>query len=289
MRHTLIDSPPAEQSPITIHERIMGSIIGGCVGDALGTPLEWSPKKNLDESLDDFGVLEMSEGGGTMCCVMESLISCKGFYVEDVAERLLDWYLQAPEGVSPTTIYALELMAEGYEWHEASIKVLGNHPAMSGAGCLPRCVPLAALYHNQAEALQSASDACARITHQSVHSRRYAILYSQIISLALTGKQINIELFSPSYVRPRAFEYVASCINSLTFQSFKDAMEWGLSLGGNTGILGSCVGALSGARFGMRGVPKEWFFALRDRKRIEELALGVVELMMSNEDDGVDL
>jgi ADP-ribosylglycohydrolase len=80
-------------------DRLIGSLLGLAVGDALGTTLEFCPPGTFEP------ISDMSGGGpfnlepgqwaddtSMALCLAESLIKCGGFNPVDQLERYVRWY-----------------------------------------------------------------------------------------------------------------------------------------------------------------------------------------------------
>jgi poly(ADP-ribose) glycohydrolase ARH3 len=68
--------------------------------------------------------------------------------------------------------------------------------------------------------------------------------------------------------------------------SFREAVRYAISLGGDTDTIGSMTGALSGARLGEEQIPGEWRERLEDRDRLVRIADSLLELALAGQGTG---
>ncbi len=134
-------------------EKVKDGILGLIVGDALGVPVEFKYRTELDKNpitdMIGFGTHNQppgtwSDDSSMTLCTMDSL--CKGFNLLDIAEKFKDWYdkgLWTPRGhvfdIGITTRKSIELLKQG-----ESPEVTGGFDEYSnGNGSLMRILPLA--------------------------------------------------------------------------------------------------------------------------------------------------
>jgi hypothetical protein len=77
-----------------------------------------------------------------------------------------------------------------------------------------------------------------------------------------------------SVVTPIAVSFAAY----FTTDSFEQAVEWSVNVGGDAAANGAITGALLGARFGASHVPAAWIDRLEVRAQIERLHHGLLQL-----------
>ncbi|HQO76217.1 MAG TPA: ADP-ribosylglycohydrolase family protein [Candidatus Saccharicenans sp.] len=134
-------------------DKVLGGLFGLAVGDALGVPVEFTPRGELKRQ----PVTDMIGGGthgqppGTWSddsslafCLAESL--CRGFDLHDIAHKFCRWLDEGywtPYGeafdVGGTTEEAISRLKEGVNPVEAG----GRHEFSNGNGSLMRILPLA--------------------------------------------------------------------------------------------------------------------------------------------------
>lgn len=141
------------------HIKPINSMLGFCVADALGVPVEFNHRnvlsKNPVREMRGFGTHNQEPGtwsddSSQLFCVIESL--CNGYNIEAIAENLKSWYYDnhwTARGrvfdIGSTTYSSMEMLR------------LGVHPSRSGAddimdngnGSLMRILPLAYILQNE--------------------------------------------------------------------------------------------------------------------------------------------
>lgn len=110
--------------PGKIKDKFVGCMIGTHVGDALGMPVEGHDYKTIESSFGELRqMLDARLGVGTytddtemMIGIAESLVECKGFNGEDMAEaiNMLGNDSSAPNSV-PTAIYSFISHSNNFE------------------------------------------------------------------------------------------------------------------------------------------------------------------------------
>lgn len=139
--------------------KILDGILGACVGDALGVPVEFSSREFLEsEPVDDMlGYQTYQQPSGTwsddsslMFCLAETL--CNGLNYKDLAQRFCRWLHDSywtPHGqvfdVGYTTRESILRLAKGVNPIEAGGKMENDN----GNGSLMRILPLTYYIHRK--------------------------------------------------------------------------------------------------------------------------------------------
>ena len=136
--------------------KILAGLIGVCVGDALGVPVEFTSRverlKSPVETMRGYGTYNQppgtwSDDSSLTFCLAESL--CSGFSIDAIASSFCRWLNEAywtPHGevfdIGNTTYDALERLQQGFP----PVKAGGTDEYSNGNGSLMRILPLA-YYH----------------------------------------------------------------------------------------------------------------------------------------------
>ena len=283
--------------------KFTGALIGSAVGDALGAPVEGYSMKKVSSMYGD--AWEMISGRYTddtemMIGVAESLIENKGFNGEDMAHKFIQNY-NPRRGYGPGSKEALRRIREGESWKEASGKLFGGKGSY-GNGAAMRIAPVGIFYYDDADKLREIAYKSSHITHSHELGKEGAALQAFSIALAVRGREKEgmllelkevvksevykekirkIELFLEKEAEAdkkevilelgngqEAFNSVPTAIYSfLRADSFKDAVIYAVSLGGDTDTIGAMTGAISGAYYGEGAIPKEWEERLEEGKK----------------------
>ena len=193
----------AEGHPLSTEAsgRIRGAILGALVGDALGTPVEFSKRQNRVED----PVTGMRSGGrwaqppGTwsddgalLLASASSLLD--GFDPAKMGQAFQRWYFNAEWSatgvvfdVGSTTRYAILDMARGIPPLQSG----GQDVATNGNGSLMRILPVALRYHGSpAGDIFTTAVAASAITHAHARSCLACAAYCLIVDKVLAGGRL---------------------------------------------------------------------------------------------------
>src|SRR5882672_6280854 len=185
------------------HKRILGGIWGSLIGDALGVPVEFKDRAEVqaDPVTDMRGFGSHNQPAGTwsddsslLLCSADSLIRHE-FDTEDMGKRFLAWYreeLWTPHGrvfdVGVTTSRALSRISSGVPAEVAG----GDDQYSNGNGSLMRILPVSLRFSGAPtkQFLDRVHRASA-ITHRHPRSLLACGLYSLVIRELLAGVDAN--------------------------------------------------------------------------------------------------
>ena len=278
---------------IEIRERVRGCAVGAAVGDALGMPLEFGPRRPV-ESI----VREMQRGrlpAGTFTddtemalTLVDSLLVHCPLDPADLAQRFVEWYRAGPEDIGIHTRSVLSLVAAGERWVQAVETVRRQRPESAGNGSVMRCWPVAAVYWDDLEGLLSDSRLQSQVTHAHVECVAGSAFANAVLHGLLRGasaptsitralERVDMpqalravveaapgrrreELANSGWVR----HTLESAVWGLaTSNSFAEAVVRVVNLGNDADTAGAVVGAWAGAAYGLSAIPTEWREAVR--------------------------
>jgi len=192
-------------SAIPAKDRWVGCLIGQCIGDAVGAPVEGLPPKDckrhaekvLRQGLLDDTFLGQSRFGqytDDSQLARELLIglSLHGrLNVSDYAARISRLFMSGEVvGAGKATAEVARRLAEGAAPDEAGI------PAPSaGNGSAMRAAPIGLWYADDPNALIAAAREQSRITHQDMRCAAGAVAIAGAVALTLRGQPIDTERF----------------------------------------------------------------------------------------------
>jgi ADP-ribosyl-[dinitrogen reductase] hydrolase len=189
------------------NERIPGGLWGALVGDALGVPVEFQSRSevqsNLVKDMREFGTHDQPKGnwsddGALMLCAADSLVHHE-FDTEDIGRRFVAWYrdgLWAARGivfdVGVATAQALTRIDQG-----ARAEVAGGDETFSnGNGSLMRILPVALRFSElSTESMLDRIHRASSITHRHPRSQMACGLYALVVRELLRGRS-NEEAFA---------------------------------------------------------------------------------------------
>lgn len=183
-----------------LDKEILGGVIGSCVGDALGVPMEFTNREilKLDPVVEMraygthhqyFGV--WSDDSSMTFCLMESLIN--GYSLNDIANKFCKFYYESywtPNNkvfdIGSTTAISIQNIKKGMQ----PIECGGSKERDNGNGSLMRILPLAyyLLEVNPVDKIRVIEEVSS-ITHSHKRSKLACIIYVEIAINLLKNKR----------------------------------------------------------------------------------------------------
>lgn len=284
-------------------EKILGCLLGGAVGDAMGGPYEGKPSGAVAANR---AAWRLSDDTQLTLATCEAIVRSGGAVEPGaVAEQLAAWHARGlVTGVGASTYKALSELAAGGHW--ALVGRKGERAAGNGAAM--RIAPLAFCLDPEDEAdRRTIRDVC-RITHhnEEAYAGALAIVYA-VRAAAFGGWDGGAGLLAhvagrvpDSRVRERLFElseldpstptravaerfgasgYVAESVPLALFGAqrvakvgFGDALREVVSAGGDADTNASMAGQVMGALVGYGGVPVWALSRLPNHAECERIA-----------------
>jgi len=178
--------------------KVLGGLLGLCIGDALGLPVEFNPRSALKATpvTDMIGYGTHNQPPGTWSddssltfCLAESL--CNGFNLRDIAAKFVKWLYEGywtPHGkvfdVGNTTRIAIARLKEGVNPLEAGLA----DEFSNGNGSLMRILPLAFyLEKSDIEQQFEITHQVSCLTHRHLRSQIACGIYIQVAINLLKG------------------------------------------------------------------------------------------------------
>lgn len=182
--------------------KTLSGLMGLCVGDALGVPVEFTSRaervKSPVTTMLGYGTWNQPSGtwsddSSLSFCLAECL--CRGYSLDAIANSFWRWYKEAywtPRGdvfdIGQTTHTAIMRLKQGVVPHQAGGKVENSN----GNGSLMRILPMAYCHRNLtlAELLARVHDVSA-ITHAHARSQMACGIYISIAVALLEGADLQ--------------------------------------------------------------------------------------------------
>jgi len=282
-------------------ERVVGTILGGAIGDGWGSPFEGSVPRGLVAVPDE---LVVSDDTQLTIATCEAIIECGRVDPERIAARFVLWFRAGRlRGLGASTLKALRDLDSGAHWALSGAK---GEPA-AGNGAAMRAAPLAFPVDPRDEAQRRTLRDVCRITHH--HDEAYVGALAVALATRLAGSPgyvlanllVDVAGFLPdSQVRDRIVRFasfgddvspfriadswgssgfVAESVPLAIFAAreiqrlpFTDVVQRAIEAGGDTDTIGSIAGQIAGAAVGFSGLPIALVARLRDRVEIETTA-----------------
>lgn len=277
-----------------MENRVVGSLLGLALGDALGARHEGGPPgaylaigSDLLRWTDD---TEMALG------LAQSLAE-KGGVDEDHLAKTWAENADFKRGYGGGARRLLEKIRQGFDWRSSvrSIFPEGSY----GNGAAMRSAPLGLFYDDPAEPAARA----ASITHAHALGVEGGVLIARATAQALRG-ELDLKALHDGCKTPEFRERLAIAGQDLSsdevrrklgagveahrsattavhvasrFREFLPMIEFVVSLGGDVDTIGAMAGAIFGARQGVEALPSDLLDRLEERPLIERRARALIE------------
>jgi ADP-ribosylglycohydrolase len=284
-------------------------LVGTAVGDALGVPfetflinnpllLDWDGTTYLGSKYHGLEPGQYSDDTQLSILVAKSLILNSGFNPDDLAARYQDWFFSGvARGYGKTTKLAMEALKSGKHWNESGIAgSLGNGTAM-------RAAPFGVYFRNDFKQLIAAVKIDSAITHVSEDAEAGAIAIALTAAYAVnrntenlldkicenlpdckvkkTISSLDALINADNITPPQALRVLGTKANVqetvpaalycfLKFDNYHDAVLAAIKAGGDTDTTAAIVGALFGARDGIKKIDRK-FYSVEDFDKLIEL------------------
>lgn len=183
-------------------DKVLGGLVGLCVGDALGLPVEFVSREELKQNpvTDLIGYKTHNQPPGTWSddsslafCIADSLRN--GFNLSDIADKFVKWFedgLWTPYGYAfdygRITAAAIHRLAEGIDPLKSGL----TDEYSNGNGSLMRTLPLAFYLENLPQQEQfEITHKVSSITHAHPRSQIACGIYIQLAINLLKGESLN--------------------------------------------------------------------------------------------------
>lgn len=286
---------------------IKACVLGLAVADALGVPVEFRSRAELDADpvtgMRAYGTHHMpagtwSDDTSMTLCALDALAQPE-FSWDAVMENFVRWYRDA------------EFTATGvmFDVGNACRQAIGNYlrgrkplrcglkdARSNGNGSLMRILPFILYAPEDLGFMEAASD----LTHAHRRSEMacgvYALLLTGILEHGRDGIPAALKKAETiyggedewTYYAPlltvetrsrdsiRSSGYVVDTLEAalwclLTTESYRDCVLKAVNLGSDTDTVAAVAGGLAGALYGLEGIPGEWLDALLGREELESL------------------
>ncbi|MDF2879496.1 MAG: draG [Clostridiaceae bacterium] len=184
-----------------INEKILSGILGLCIGDALGVPVEFLSREELSKNpirdMIGYGKHDQPKGSWSddssmTFCFIESL--CNGYNIDDIKAKFCDWYYNGywttnntlPFDVGHSVSKAIMRINSGYNFEQGKEKSEWNN----GNGSLMRILPLAFYLKNYNKNKFEIIEDVSFITHLHIRSAIACSIYVEFALNLLNNKTL---------------------------------------------------------------------------------------------------
>ena len=271
-----------------LRDRIRGCVVGAAVGDALGMPLEFGPRRPADQLVRDMQPGRLAAGTFTddtemALALAESLLAHAPLDAADLAQRFVSWLSSGPGDVGIHTRQVLVRIGSGEPWEQVVQDVQRRRPDSAGNGSVMRCWPVAVACWDDLARLLAESRLQSRVTHPHPECVEGCALVNAAIYYLIRGvlpAEAVARALSPVTLPPALQEvikaapgrsrdelensgWVRHTLESAlwglrTTDSFAEAVVQVVNLGNDADTAGTVIGALAGAAYGLGAIPERW-------------------------------
>lgn len=289
--------------------KVKDGICGFVVGDALGVPVEFYSRRELEDDpvvdMREYGTYNQPKGtwsddSSMTIATMYSIVNKNGIDYADIMDEFCRWAFEGehtPHGerfdIGNTTLRGLERYQNG----EDALKSGGNSTHDNGNGSLMRILPLAYIPDIDYKTVENIS----ALTHGHDRSKIACVLYVEIAKSMLNNDLTieehidnacekikeyyaeNDELEEFSRILNDDFSdgimsggYVIDTIETViyclkTTESYKEAVLKAVNLGGDTDTNAAICGGLAGIYYGYDSIPIDWLESIYKLDEIHSL------------------
>lgn len=296
-----------------LRERVIGSVVGLALGDALGAPSRGRRAHQVPHPLPAFELSwmglppDMTTSATAMARnLVGSLIDRGRFDADDLARRHVRWLATDPPNVDNHT-RAVLVGIRGGDPDAARAYVEDRGPEVSaGNGSVKYCSPLGAAYAAHPDALAIHAPALSAITHWDERCRTACFAVTLAVAALIRGEPPDRAVVGAAEAvagreGAEELEYLvgeAGCARPIDGPDmgfalftagialqvageglgFEEGLRRVVGLGGDTDANGAVAGALLGALHGVESLTADRLQPLRDRGAIEVEARQLAEL-----------
>jgi len=292
----------------TLHDRIRGCIIGGAIGDYIGSPFEGRPGP-IDVAVPVQSAI--TDDTQLTLATCEAIMGSGEPDPDAIARRFSEWYAQRRmTGIGSSTLKALRDLSFGAHWALAG----ANGEMSAGNGAAMRIAPIAfcvdPLSPDGRKRIKDASSVTHRNDEAYVGALAIAIAiaapdfdFIPTIISALPDSNTRDRLttltseapstISALGVRFGASGYVADSVplalvaaSRAETGTFKDAVLGVISAGGDTDTTGSMVGQIVGSKVGLSCIPEDLQSLSLDSEPVLQIAQNFASFVCKNSESG---
>lgn len=191
--------------PRPVQEQFSGSLIGQCLGDALGAVVEGRSPQDCRYYVEEvvrkgqagefgrksFGFGQYTDDSQLARELLQSYVNCGRFDPADYARRIAAIFAENRiVGKGRATEAAALRLAQGQPWQEA-----GTPPPSAGNGSAMRAGPVGLFFYDQPEKLVQTAYEQGYITHQDRRCSAGAVVIAGAVALALVEQPLNLPGF----------------------------------------------------------------------------------------------
>jgi len=301
---------------VDVRERVLGSILGLAIGDALGAPFEFRRRTRVAFPLPAFELPWMGFPPGTWTDdtamarnLWLSLIDRSGSLdLDDVRERHLAWLDSGPPDVGNQTRLALQEAAAGDPEPARAVFDRRGPEVSAGNGSVMYCAPLGVARARTPGVLIDEAPALSQLTHWDGRCQTACLAVTTAIAALVRGDAADAAVLNSLAVvsdreggeeleflvgeagRSRQIDgpdqgfclFTAAIALQVAGEEldFEDGLRYVVGLGGDTDTNAAVAGALLGVLHGAAAISSRWLALLVERESIEAEAAALADVVV---------
>lgn len=282
-----IDKKPVKDAKAEFYDKVLGSLVGFVIGDAMGATTEFMDGRGIkakygrvDEIIGG-GWLHLKPGDVTddtqmMLCIIDVFLNNRHQvmnlyrFCKEVMNNFVEWYESNPPDVGNTCRRGIEYFICNNKFIKSDSKALGN-------GGLMRALPCYLMGNLRFNCAQN------DMTHNNSVCKEFIKMYHEIMDRAMKGDSFPMSSFGTMEPIGKVHN---TFYNARTWgmcsESFEDAIIGAVNQGGDADTIAALAGSIAGARFGFGSILYRWVDVLDQDviRRLYEFADLVVEHKM---------
>lgn len=275
-----------KERKLKMYNKILGSLVGFAIGDAMGATTEFMSEKDIKKTLGQVtdiiggGWLNLKAGEVTddtqmTLCVCEAIdftfsgMEVKLPFVSKFLDRCCnnfsDWFDEKPKDIGGTCRRVISL---GKSFQKSTLWFsLADDPDALGNGSLMRTMPIVLSGLGSLTAMLQG-----RLTHNNETCDTVIKRYYNVLEKILNGHELKNSMVDKLY-EPTG--HVLNTLNNSLYwatktDTFEDAIIGAVNHGGDADTIAAITGSLVGAKYGFDAIPSRW---------IDQLDSNVLEKM----------
>ena len=263
--------------------RAKGMLWGLIVGDAFGSPIQFSDKDShpwITEMVEcpPFGLPPgyWTDDGSMAMCIMDSYVRKGGYDLKDIARTFVRWlddgYLSSMNGRSFDVGCATEESVAAFMYTGSLVN--GSEDSQ-GNGSIMRFAPSYLLAQKESDPVKVMHE-ISDLTHSSKRVREVVDRFAKVLGEHMAGKRTSEA--SPYKTREEVNNsgWAVSTLDAAlwafnTTETFEAALVAAVNLGGDSDTIGAVCGQIAGAYYGFDAIPDRWVKAVKTWEKVDDL------------------
>ena len=283
VRYAKLADGKRQNAGADFRDRAKGALWGLVVGDALGSPVQFTGKESHPwiTEMVECPVFRLPPGcwtddGSMAMCIMDSYVRKGKYDLKDIGNTFARWfmdgYLSSIDGRSfdvggATADSVSEILESG--------SLVNGHENSQGNGSIMRFAPswfVARKEKDPTKVMHEISD----LTHCSKRVRETVDKLAKILDEHMAGGRTSElsaykvrEEVNNSGWAVSTLEAALWAFNST--HNFHDALVAAVNLGGDADTIGAVCGQIAGSHYGHSAIPRKWLEAVKDWQKVDAL------------------